>query len=199
MSRAEKRLRLIMDLGGVIVDHDNAKSYDRLIDLLEERPSRAGLAAFIAGTGLGKGHVSPEGLFEALRQQCGSSASQADFLAAWTCHFSLNREVFSFLESMRRTRPIVICSNTDAAHWEFLTHQYGVDKLAAKAVLSYECGFEKPSPELYLMAAAAHESEPQACLFVDDLLVNVEAAKSLGFRSHQFTGFDEFRRIVEEH
>jgi glucose-1-phosphatase len=199
MSPAHGRLRLILDLGGVIVDHDNAKSFDRLIDLLDVRPSHIELTSFIADVGVGRGLLGADALFERLRQRYGSSACQAEFLKAWTCHFSLKREVYSYLESIKETRPIVLCSNTDAAHWDFLVRQYAVDKLAEKAVLSFECGFEKPSPQIYLIAAAAHRSEPQDCLFVDDLAVNVDAARSLGFRSHQFTGYDAFRRMVEEH
>jgi glucose-1-phosphatase len=198
MSRANERPHLILDLGGVIVDHDNAKSFDRLSALLEAPPSHPELAAFIARTGLARGCLGTIALFERLRDKYGSSASQTDFLEAWTCHFSLNRDVYNFLESMKATRPIVLCSNTDPAHWEFIVRQYAVDRLVERAVLSFECGFEKPSPQIYLIAAAAHRSEPQDCLFVDDLAINVEAAKSLGFRAHRFTGFDAFRRVVEE-
>ena len=58
MSQLNGRPSLILDLGGVIVDHDNAKCYARLCDLLEERPTPDELAAFIAASGVGDGSVS---------------------------------------------------------------------------------------------------------------------------------------------
>jgi hypothetical protein len=87
-------------------------------------------------------------------------------------------------------RPFVICSNTNAAHWDFLNRRCGLDRLAAKAILSHECGCEKPAPEIYRLAAAAHGREPSECLFVDDLAAQVEAAKALGFHTHHFMGYE---------
>jgi FMN phosphatase YigB (HAD superfamily) len=198
MQQPDRRLRLILDLGGVIVDHDNALSYDRLIALLDERPTRGELAGVIAASGVGDGSLPAEGLFARLRERYGSTRSEEEFLDAWTCHFTLKANVYGLLEAIKPTRPIVICSNTNAAHWNFLNRRYGLDRLAARAILSHECRCEKPAPEIYHLAAAAHGSEPHVCLFVDDLLANVEGAKALGFRTHHFTGYEAFRRVIED-
>jgi HAD superfamily hydrolase (TIGR01509 family) len=123
----------------------------------------------------------------AQRRQC---AAEAEFLDAWTCHFTLKPDVYKLLEAMKATRPFVICSNTNAAHWDFLNRRCGLDRLAAKAILSHECGCEKPAPEIYRLAAAAHGREPSECLFVDDLAAQVEAAKALGFHTHHFMGYE---------
>src|SRR5579872_1551350 len=61
--------RLILDLGGVIVDHDNALCYDRLIALLENRPTRAEIALLIAASGVGDGSITAEELFASLRER----------------------------------------------------------------------------------------------------------------------------------
>lgn len=197
MPQPDRRLRLILDLGGVIVDHDNALSYDRLIALLHERPTRDEIGAFIAASGVGAGSLTALDLFARLRARYGSEAGEAEFLDAWTCHFTLKEDVYRLLEASKATRPFVICSNTNAGHWDFLNRCYGLDRLAAKAVLSHECGCEKPAPEIYRLAAAAHGCAPDQCLFVDDLAVNVATARALGFHTHHFTGYDGFRRVFE--
>jgi FMN phosphatase YigB (HAD superfamily) len=189
--------RLILDLGGVIVDHDNALCYDRLIVLLDKPPTRAEIAGVIATSGVGNGSVTAEGLFDALRERYGSAASEAQFLEAWSCHFTLKEDVHRLLIDIKAARPIVICSNTNAAHWNFLNDRYELDRLAAKAILSHECRCEKPKPEIYLRAAAAHGAEPHECLFIDDLVANIEGAKALGFQTHHFTGYEAFREAVE--
>jgi HAD superfamily hydrolase (TIGR01509 family) len=194
--RPNGRPSLILDLGGVIVDHDNAKCFARLIDLLEERPTPDELAAFIAASGVGDGSLSAEGLFDQMSARYGSTAGQRSFLAAWTCHFSLKADVYDLLTKLKAKRPFVLCSNTNAAHWDYLNHRYQLDRLADAAILSHECGYEKPMPEIYLLAAQAHGRQPGQCLFVDDRAENIEAAQALGFRTHLFTGFDAFRRVV---
>jgi FMN phosphatase YigB (HAD superfamily) len=186
----------VLDLGGVIVDHDNALSFDRLIALLERRPTRDEIAATIAGSGVGNGSVTAEGLFARLRAAYGSDAPEKAFLDAWTCHFTVKTDVYRLLQANKATRPFVICSNTNAAHWDFLNRRFSLDQLAMKAILSHECGCEKPAADIYLRAAAAHGCPPEECLFVDDLAANVAAARALGFQTHHFTGFEAFRMAV---
>jgi putative hydrolase of the HAD superfamily len=189
--------KLILDLGGVIVDHDNAKCYQRLTELLIARPTYVDLAAFIAGQGVGVGRTTAEDLFERMRERYGSEASQAEFVDAWSCHFTLKEDVYGLLESMRGERPFVICSNTNAAHWDYLNKRYRLDGLALAAILSHEVKCEKPSAEIYLRAAAAHGGKPEDCLFVDDVKANVAAAETLGFHTHHFTEFEPFRQALE--
>jgi len=193
MAKARRRLRLVLDLGGVIVDHDNARMLDRLAALFDRPPGREALAAEIAASGVGVGAASPEEVFEALGRRHGSAASQADFLDAWSCHFTLKRDVFDFLVGGADLGPLVLCSNTNAAHWDFLRRAFALDRLGAAAVLSHQCGCEKPRPEIYRLAAAAQGREPSGCLFVDDLPKNVAAARELGFATHLFTDFSAFR------
>ena len=196
MARPDGRKSLILDLGGVIVDHDNAKCFARLVDLLEERPSPDELAAFIAASGVGDGSISAQELFAQMAARYGSRAGQGDFLKAWCCHFSLKPDVYGLLRELKPTRPFVLCSNTNAAHWDYLNRRFQLDQLAAAAILSHECGCEKPKAEIYLLAAQAHGRAPEQCLFVDDRGENVAAARALGFDAHLFAGFDAFRRVV---
>jgi len=59
-------------------------------------------------------------------------------------------------------------------------------------VISGEVGARKPEREIYLIAAERLDVEPQECVFVDDLLQNVEGARAVGMeafvhRNAQFT------------
>jgi len=194
--RSRRLLKPILDLGGVIVDHDNAKCLRRLAALLIAPPSDEALAAFIAASGVGDGSIAAESLFARLRDRFGSQASQGAFLDAWTCHFTLNQDVYRLLCSLRAERRFVICSNTNAAHWDYLNRRYGLEALAATAVLSHQVGCEKPRAEIFRLAAAAHGCGPEDCLFVDDLAANVEAARALGFHAHLFAGCEALRAAL---
>ncbi len=59
-------------------------------------------------------------------------------------------------------------------------------------VISAEVGMRKPDPEIYLLAAERIGVPPAECVFVDDLLHNVDGARSVGMeaivhRSAEFT------------
>lgn len=58
-------------------------------------------------------------------------------------------------------------------------------------VRSDEVGLRKPDPEIYLLTAERLQVPPQACVFVDDLLQNVEGARAVGMHAfvHRSAGF----------
>jgi putative hydrolase of the HAD superfamily len=80
-------------------------------------------------------------------------------------------------------------------HWAFLCENLALDRLCP-AVLSHECGIEKPDAEIYLLAAQALDAAPEDCLFVDDKAANVEGARAVGMRAHLFTGLDGLRAAL---
>jgi putative hydrolase of the HAD superfamily len=50
-------------------------------------------------------------------------------------------------------------------------------------IISAEVGLRKPEPEIYLFAADRLGVAPSACVFVDDLLANVEGARAVGMEA----------------
>lgn len=51
---------------------------------------------------------------------------------------------------------------------------------------SAEVGLAKPEPAVYLLAAQRLGVPPTACVFVDDLIYNVEGAKAVGMRTFHY-------------
>lgn len=198
MANPRSRLRLISDVGGVIVDHDNAKMFERVAALFDAKPSHAELQAAINGSGIAAGRQTPRELFDGLRRRNGGGTSFEAFLEALCCHFTLKPDVYALYRELRASGPIVLCSNTNAAHWDFVEARFGLEKLAVASILSHVCKVQKPSAEIYLLAAAAHGCAPAECLFVDDSRAYVEAADALGFRTHLFAGVDGLRRALQE-
>ena len=54
-------------------------------------------------------------------------------------------------------------------------------------VLSYEIGFEKPHLQAFLILLGILKLPPDTCLFIDDHIENVEAARKVGMSSILFT------------
>ncbi|GAA1700254.1 hypothetical protein GCM10009745_53790 [Kribbella yunnanensis] len=64
-------------------------------------------------------------------------------------------------------------------------------------VISGEVGLRKPEPEIFLLAADRVNLPPAACVFVDDLQVNVDGARAVGMTGILHTSYDETRRELE--
>jgi HAD superfamily hydrolase (TIGR01509 family) len=53
-------------------------------------------------------------------------------------------------------------------------------------VLSSEVGMVKPSPEIFRLAAKRLNMLTEECIFIDDVLQNVEAARAVGMQAMQY-------------
>lgn len=180
--------RLILDIGGVLVDHDNAVLTQRLVALFDGAIAPERLMDAFRESGVGAGRMPVERVYLDLCARLGAPADARRFLNVWSSHFSAKPEMLDFLTRYGALEPIVLCSNTNAAHWAFLDENFALSRHVSHAVLSHECGYEKPDAEIYLLAVEAHGATPQDCLFVDDRPEFVAAAQALGLAGHVFTG-----------
>jgi putative hydrolase of the HAD superfamily len=90
---------------------------------------------------------------------------------------------------------LVLASNTNAAHYERYREQFQ-DLLAHfdAVAVSHEAGARKPHPRFFEYAHELAGCAKDECLFVDDLLDNVTAAREFGWRAIHFTRFDDLVR-----
>ena len=85
-----------------------------------------------------------------------------------------------------------------------LSNSWGVDAYPTElleehfddVVISAEVGIRKPDPAIFRLAAQRLDVALDACVFVDDLDLNVEAARALGMQAIHHDG-DEDRVLAE--
>lgn len=113
-----------------------------------------------------------------------------EFAAAWSDIFELNDPVARLVAYLKgQGFTLVLGSNTNGLHAARFREQFAAtlahfDHL----ILSHEVGSLKPSASFYHACAAAAGVEPAHCVFIDDLLENVEGAKAAGLSGLHFTG-----------
>lgn len=76
---------------------------------------------------------------------------------------------------------------TRLGEWPFLEKFDGV-------VVSGLEHLVKPDPRIYRVFSERYGIDPQVCVFIDDSLPNVEAARHYGMRALHFTGADQLRK-----
>ncbi len=64
-------------------------------------------------------------------------------------------------------------------------------------VVSGEVGLLKPDPAIYYLALDRFALHPNQALFIDDRLINVEAALAIGMRAHLFVDAADLRARLE--
>lgn len=91
---------------------------------------------------------------------------------------------------------VIALSNMSLEVWRTLQERYEIGSLFKAAVLSCEVGVLKPDPRIYRAALERSGAAVSDCVFVDDTLENVEAAKGLGIRSYHARSRAETARFV---
>jgi putative hydrolase of the HAD superfamily len=87
-------------------------------------------------------------------------------------------------------------SNTNALHWEGHVAQWPLIEEFEFRYLSFELGLVKPDRELFEEVAERLPVGRDRVLFLDDNLLNIEAALDAGFPARRVSGVDEAREAL---
>jgi putative hydrolase of the HAD superfamily len=92
----------------------------------------------------------------------------------------------SLLQTLKQRYPMILVSNTNESHADFIAREYRVFHYFDHRILSHEVGSMKPDYRIYEAAIAAAGKPAESLFFTDDREENVRAARELGIRAHQF-------------
>ena len=102
------------------------------------------------------------------------------------------------LAGVRQSVQIGCLSNTNSLHWERQMSQWPVLDMFDFRFLSFELGLAKPDEAIFHAVAERVPYGRERILYLDDVAVNSDAARSFGFRSEQVRGIDEVRSALHE-
>jgi len=122
------------------------------------------------------------GVFDVLRYR----GTEAAFIAAWEEIFEPNEPMIALVERLHGRFPLYLLSNTSDIHRDYVFRRYPVFSRFTDGTYSYAVRASKPGPEIYQHAIRTHGLDPAGTFFIDDLLPNIETARSLGFRAHHY-------------
>ncbi len=114
------------------------------------------------------------------------SGTEADFTAAWEDIFEPNAPMIALVEQLHGRLPLYLLSNTSDIHRDYVFRAYPFFSRFTAGVYSYEAHASKPGREIFEIACRDLALEPASTFFIDDLLPNIETARSLGFVCHHY-------------
>ncbi len=111
--------------------------------------------------------------------------------------FSRVPGIKELIVKLRKNYKVGLLSNTSEWDWDYMI-QVAPEVLTFDSITkSYEVGAMKPSEEIYEDALRKLNLKPEECVYTDDILEYVEAAKSLGFEAFQFTTAEKFEEDLK--
>jgi putative hydrolase of the HAD superfamily len=189
---------MLFDIGNVILKFDFGIALRRIAEHCELHDSAEVLAAIERiRSGYEEGQIDRaaflRGAFDALRYR----GTESDFVSAWEEIFEPNAPMVALIEQLHGRFPLFLLSNTSDIHCEYIFRRYPIFARFTAGVYSYKARASKPGRQIYEIAVRELALEPAATFFIDDLLPNIETARSLGFRTHHYH-YDRHDLLLDE-
>lgn len=126
--------------------------------------------------------------YEFVCDKAGYRGSVRDFHNIWTDFFDGTVPgAEDLVERVRAKYRVAFLSNSNEVHAEVIPKQFPqLFRKDDRWILSYRFGVAKPDPEMYVRTIETLGTLPGQCIFIDDLIENVLAARAVGMRAFQF-------------
>lgn len=192
---------LVFDFGNVLIEWNPAKI---LATFVEEDRKRIKAAIFDSGfwAQTDTGQLTLEVAIQAAQTLLDSSYS-ATVEAIFThwyeivdVYYQLQEKIFEWAQL---GYGIYILSTTSEIF--YAVENAGLlpmTKVLTGKILSYEVGCAKPDKSIYQKLLAQYALQANQCVFIDDLQINLDAAKSLGFETILATSEQQNIIAIEE-
>ena len=188
---------LIFDLGNVILKVDKTEQFKKLA--ADSSKTVSYIKAFFENSGFRKaferGELKPKQFYYKTAKELNLKMSFNDFKKTW-CHiFTLDEDVEKLIRALKRKFKLILLSNTDALHFKYIKNKYKIVTAFDEYVLSYEVGYRKPNPLIFLNALRKAKTLPFNCVYIDDIPEFVYAARLMGIRAFQYKNF---KKLVDD-
>ncbi|HEY1506438.1 MAG TPA: HAD-IA family hydrolase [Stellaceae bacterium] len=187
---------LVFDVGGIFILHDNERLFRRLAESCNMANAVERVRAAAMDPHITTGARPVHDVYDELVAELGYARDWQGFLADWSSHFSVDPAMLELLAALARDHRVLLFSNTNREHWDYVTKLADGALGRYEAYLSHEIGDMKPHASAFDLVSSRAGIAPQRTLFVDDLAENVAAARAVGFHGHIFKGRAEFEQFL---
>jgi putative hydrolase of the HAD superfamily len=151
---------------------------------------------------LEKGAITEDEFLHTIEQEMGGGVSLHALAQLYFEHLQPNQGMIDFVRSLRVDRAMRSALLTNnVREWEpkWRSMLPEIDEIFEVVVDSAFVGMRKPDPEIYLLTVErlGEDLTPGDCVFIDDVDVNCQAARSLGMQAVQFHATEQAIAEVE--
>ena len=146
-----------------------------------------------------RGEISTSQFHNYLCETADLSMDLPAFCETWSSVFLPNPIVSEeLLQNLKRKYPLVLVSNTNEAHIDFVRSNYRILEYFDHYIFSYEVGSLKPERKIFEEAIKIAGHPAESLFFTDDRSENISAAAELGMMAHQFKGERELVEALQQ-
>ncbi|MBU0528243.1 HAD family phosphatase [bacterium] len=179
---------IFFDIGGVLLDvhpERTIKQLSTLTNLTEKEIVKA--FPMDAHHKYERGEITNSEFYNEVKNSLpvSNNLTEEQFWNTWSLLVGEETEVVKTMNSLTKKYPVWLLSNTNPYHILEEERFKLFDKITG-GIYSFEVGSRKPEEDIYLKALEIAGTIAEKSLFIDDLIENVEMARSLNINAIHF-------------
>lgn len=180
---------IIFDFGNVLIDWNPRYLYRKLL------PSEQAVEDFLQAIKFfewNQAHDAGRDFEESIAELCAEHPQYCDLIRAYHVRYEESiggafEPVVAILRTLKTLAyPLYGLSNWPAGKFALVRPDYPFFDWFDDIVLSGEVGLIKPDPRIFHLLLERINRPAQTCIFIDDSVHNIEAARRLGFKAIHF-------------
>ena len=189
-------MTIILDMGGVLMNHNMPECIARFTDILGEVAMQQilGLASNGEGTSNSlmekyeRGDISTDMFVASIMQYAQRPTTREEIIAAWNAmHGGIPTEHLQYIQKWKDAgHRLFLLSNNNDLHWQDIFSRYDMS-MFEHCFASHLMHISKPNPGIYNAVDA--DLKARGCTppfhFVDDILINRNVAEKLGWQTYE--------------
>ena len=199
---------IVFDLGGVLLNIDQQRTYDKMSEMLGRVFSPEDMTPEMRKLLLDfeTGSIGTEVfIWNIQRMSLGEVPSGNQVAEAWNAMLlGWNEETFQVLDELKRQFKIYLLSNTNELHLQWirnsLKNQYDIHdwdtRFFDRTFYSHRVGMRKPDKEIYDHVVESTGIHPENTVFFDDTPANIDAARAAGWQTCLYHPDDALGEVV---
>jgi epoxide hydrolase-like predicted phosphatase len=180
---------VIFDFGGVLVGMTDNRPRIKLAEKLGVPLSHLDDLVFYSKSAqmASKGEIKVGQHWQAVGEALGiQPEAMPDFLEQYWSADDVNWVLLDFIRNLRPRFKVGLLSNAWDDLRETMHKRWNMDALFDELIISAEVGLVKPDPRVFQLTLGRLRVQPHEAIFIDDMQVNVDAARQLGMGAIRF-------------
>ena len=189
-------MTIILDMGGVLMNHNMPECIARFTDILGEVAMKQILGLGFNGEGTAdslmelyeRGDISTDTFIKDIMQHAQRPTTPEEIIDAWnTMHGGIPSERLQLIQSWRDAgHRLFLLSNNNDLHWQHILSLYDMS-IFEYCFASHLMHKSKPDPRIYQeVDKQLHAWNCELPFhFVDDIAINREKGEEIGWKTHE--------------
>ena len=189
-------MTIILDMGGVLMNHNMPECIARFTDILGEEKMRTILGLATNGEGTAdslmeqyeRGDISTDAFIDSIMQHAQRPTTRKEVIAAWNAmHGGIPAERLQHIQQWKDAgHRLFLLSNNNDLHWHHILSLYDMS-MFEHCFASHLMHMSKPDLRIY--EAVDQQLHAWNCespfIFVDDIAINRETSEALGWKTYE--------------